>query len=237
MKKFFAVILALALCLTAFCGMSAMAEEGVTYVQVTDLEEVKKGGDYAIVAYHAPDDAYYAMYTFSYTTKIDSTKVLPDVALSVTDGVLTITGGDMPVWTIAAEGEGISLHKADVGYVGWNGEKKTECVANPFAWQIAAGENGIFRITNGGGTYVLGYRDNNPNFRFGPWPSSKEGDETYSFDLMLFKATTAGSGATPAPNPGPSIDDTADINTLPLYAVLAMGVAVVTFASKKRFAK
>jgi len=237
MKKFFAVILALALCLTAFCGMSAMAAESVSYVQVTDLEEVKAGGEYVIIAYHAADDAYYALDSFTDdAAKIDSTKMF-NKEVSVADGVATITGGDMPVWTIAAEGEGISLHKADVGYVGWNGEKKTECVANPFAWQIAAGENGIFRITNGGGTYVLGYRDNNPNFRFGPWPSSKEGDETYSFDLMLFKATTAGSGATPAPNPGPSIDDTADINTLPLYAVLAMGVAVVTFASKKRFAK
>lgn len=35
----------------------------------------------------------------------------------------------------------------------------------------------------------------------------------------------------------PSIDDTADINTAPLFAVLVLGLAVVAFASKKRFAR
>ncbi|MBQ4563129.1 MAG: hypothetical protein IJA58_01465 [Lachnospiraceae bacterium] len=35
----------------------------------------------------------------------------------------------------------------------------------------------------------------------------------------------------------PEIDDTADINVAPLYAVLVLGVAVVAFASKKRFAR
>ena len=234
MKKFFAVILALALCLTAFCGMSAMAEEGVTYVQVTDLEEVKKGGDYAIVAYHAPDDAYYAMYTFSYTTKIDSTKVLPDVALSVTDGMLTITGGDMPVWTIAADGETISMYQAGGGYIGWQSGANIEWSETACPWNIVAGENGTFRITIGDGAQIMGYRDNNPYFRFAPWGAAKEGDPNYTFDLMLFKAVAP---ETPNGPEGPGIDDTADINTMPLYAVLVLGVAVVAFASKKRFAK
>lgn len=35
----------------------------------------------------------------------------------------------------------------------------------------------------------------------------------------------------------PSIDDTSDINAAPLYAVLVLGLAVVAFASKKRFAR
>jgi len=58
-------------------------------------------------------------------------------------------------------------------------------------------------------------------------------DSATTIELSAFTLVkTAG-----APAPGPGIDDTADINTAPLYAVLVLGLAVVAFASKKRFAK
>jgi len=58
-------------------------------------------------------------------------------------------------------------------------------------------------------------------------------DSATTIELSAFTLVkTAG-----APAPGPGIDDTADINTAPLYAVLVLGLAVVAFASRKRFAK
>lgn len=235
MKKLLAVLCTLAMLVCMF-SMTAAAEE-VTYVQVTDLAEVKEGGDYVLVACYGGE--YHMLDAYADTTcaKIDSSKALGKTA-TVTDGVLTVEGGDVPVWKVAAAEDGISIYREGEGYLTYGVDTSfTVPSETVYKWDIAEVGDGTFYITTNGGQNYLGFRDNSPNLRFGPWKSAKLGDAKFVLNLMLFKATTAGSGATPAPNPGPSIDDTADINTLPLYAVLAMGVAVVIFASKKKFAK
>jgi len=238
MKKLLAVLCTLAMLVCMF-SMTAAAEGEVSYVQVTDLAEVKAGGDYVIVAYYAGGDEYHALDAFTVdSAKIDSSKALGKT-LSVTDGVLTVEGGEMPVWKTAAAEDGISLYKEGSGYLAWGYDTSFSVPSETvFKWDITVAEEGKFYISTNDAANYLGFRDNSPNLRFGPWKNAKLSDAKFSFGLMLFKATVnSGSTPAPTPTPGPSIDDTADINTLPLYAVLAMGVAVVTFASKKRFAK
>lgn len=237
-KKFFAVLVAAVLCLTATMGMIAQAADEVVYKQVTDVADVLDGGEFVIVAKYNKDgsgDKYYAMDDAKHAAKIDPKEV------SVADGKVT---GELPVWTVASMGTGISI-KGDLGYMSYNKETKFKNATNgkaedPYEWQLEAKEGGQFQLYWQGQTnrVVVGLRDyvsdGSNTLIFGPFPmdSVATSENIFVLELMFFEKTTV-SGT---PVPGPGIDDTADINVAPLYAVLVLGVAVVAFASKKRFA-
>jgi len=237
-KKFFAVLVAAVLCLTATMGMIAQAADEVVYKQVTDVADVLDGGEFVIVAKYNKDgsgDKYYEIDASTHAKKIDPKEV------TVADGIVT---GDLSVWTVEPMNTGVSI-KGELGYIIYKGETDFENAKNGKAdkaweWQVEAKDGGLFRIYWVGqtDTVVVGFRDNIKDggsiLKFAPFPLlSVEGSSNiFVLDLMLFEKTTV-SGT---PVPGPGIDDTADINAAPLYAVLVLGIAVVAFASKKRFA-
>jgi len=237
MKKLLAVLCTLAMLISMF-GMTAMADGEVTYTQVTSVEDLKAGGEFVVVAKYVNGETttYFTIDCFTeHTTKIES------LIVNVENGVLTYDG-EMPLWTVAACEDGISLSDnkggegTGDGYVGWDGnenKKNTSVETNPYKWDITANDDGTFTLTTNSGDRYFGFRDNSkPDevvHRWGVFPTA-DLNEKHVVKLMFFAASAA-------PAPGPGIDDTADINTAPLYAVLVLGLAVVAFASKKRFAK
>lgn len=230
-KKCAVLILAAVLCLSGVAGvkMTAKAEDREAYVQVTDVAKVLDGGEFVIVA--AYNGKYYAMDDAVHAKKIDPKEV------SVANGEVT---GDLPVWTLETMGTGVSI-LGDLGYISYKEETdfynaKNGKATDPFEWHIEAKEDGKFRIyrTFEADTVVVGFRDNVDGgniLKFGPFPlqSVASSSNVFVLEMMFFEKTVV--------TETPSIDDTADINTAPLYAVLVLGVAVVAFASKKRFAR
>lgn len=229
-KKYLAVFLAVALCLSGFGGaeLAAKAEGEVLYEKVTDLETIQAGGEFVLVAYYSAEDAYYAMDSLTkHSTKVESVKV------SVENGVATVEG-EMPVWTIAASGNGISVldNQGDAvvddenqgnGYLGWDVENDLSVSADTaYEWTVEMNEEGLVRISTDNGARALGFRYNVNNkgkvvYRWGPWAiaDATANPDAHALDLMLFKATVAEEPTeapteepTEAPTEGPTEEPT-----------------------------
>lgn len=183
-NKLFSILIIMAMIVT-MTPMSAFAAESAatSYSQVTSVSDVTAGGDFVLVAKHVQSTDPLTVKYYALGTTIGP-KIVP-TEVTVTDGV--ISGTDIPVWTLAASGDGVSLYNGAkyLGY-GSSGTNFTQ-PGEAYEWDVAAQTEG-FRFTASGASaraVAYGISQN----KFGAYSTTNTAD--YVFDLLVFKA---GSG-------------------------------------------
>lgn len=127
-SRILALALAFALCLSmlgAAPGSSASSSGG-TWVQVTSVDEIAAGGSFALVA--VTDSGAKALDT-SISSKIDG------VDVTVSDN--SLTGSNIPTWTVAPSGEGVSLTNGSA-YLGYSSGTNFTKPDTAYAWNVSA---------------------------------------------------------------------------------------------------
>ncbi len=156
---------------------------------VTELATLLEGGSYVLLA--RTDDTYHAL-----GTEVASKKV-PAVTVSVSNG--TVTGENVPVWTVAASGEGVSL-SVDGSYLKHTGSTNLALDSSAFTWNVSA-ENGTFRFISGtAADRALAYQTSND--RFGGYSTKNASD--YVMDLLLYRYVSKDTPVNPDPDPQPT---------------------------------
>lgn len=180
-KKIFSLLIILTMLFT-MTPVTAFAGEGdVTYTQVTDISDITAGGKFVLVAEVTTPETeatdYYALGTTI------ANKINP-IDVSVSGG--TLTGEDIPIWTIAPAGENsVSLWNGTqyLGY-GTSGTNFTK-PTTAYAWNVT-GNSGIFRFTaSGASTRGIAYGTAANQKVFGAYSNANTAG--YVFDLMVFK--------------------------------------------------
>ena len=157
------------------------------YQQITTLEELTAGGNFVIVA-NTPS-GYLALGTQDQYDTIHS--LVEGVSVNVEGN--TVTGDNLPVWTVEATQDGISLSV--------NGEYLNNAMNNgnldfratSFSWIPTVNEDGTFWLKSGSNYYTkryLAWKNDawNPGFwGYGTFNDSPEFSEQYCGDLLLFR--------------------------------------------------
>ena len=170
------------------------------YQQITTLEELTAGGNFVIVA-NTPS-GYLALGTQDQYDTIHS--LVEGVSVNVEGN--TVTGDNLPVWTVEATQDGISLSV--------NGEYLNNAMNNgnldfratSFSWIPTVNEDGTFWLKSGSNYYTkryLAFKNDawNPGFLgYGTFNDSPEFSEQYCGDLLLFRQQEQ---ITPEPEPDP----------------------------------
>ena len=170
------------------------------YQQITTLEELTAGGNFVIVA-NTPS-GYLALGTQDQYDTIHS--LVEGVSVNVEGN--TVTGDNLPVWTVEATQDGISLSV--------NGEYLNNAMNNgnldfratSFSWIPTVNEDGTFWLKSGSNYYTkryLAWKNDawNPGFwGYGTFNDSPEFSEQYCGDLLLFRQQEQ---ITPEPEPDP----------------------------------
>lgn len=187
LKQVLAILLAFVTCLSAITmtEMDVKAQDSqAEYTQVADLSEVTAGGNYLLVA--QTDSGYCALGT-TIATKIDP------VAVTVADG--TISGNDLPIWTIAQTDDGVSLSNG-TSYLAYKSSTDFKSSDEPYTWNVSE-ENeagGLFRFTaSGATTRAVAYSTSATGQKFGAY--STNNTSGYVFDLMVFKQAESDAAA------------------------------------------
>ena len=170
------------------------------YQQITTLEELTAGGNFVIVA-NTPS-GYLALGTQDQYDTIHN--LVEGVSVNVEGN--TVTGDNLPVWTVEATQDGISLSV--------NGEYLNNAMNNgnldfratSFSWIPTVNEDGTFWLKSGSNYYTkryLAWKNDawNPGFwGYGTFNDSPEFSEQYCGDLLLFRQQEQ---ITPEPEPDP----------------------------------
>lgn len=184
MKKL-AKILSVVLCLAMVLSLAAVAlAADATYTKVTSMDELKAGGKFVIIG----DDKVGNYYAFGNVK--DNAKLSITPVTIADDG--TLSGENIPVWSIAAEGEGFSINNGTI-YLGYESGTNIEQYegGNPYAWTFTLRDNGCFCISEQAGKRAIGYRLTEKYMEGGAYAlsnedSSKYGYE-YNFNLTIYK--------------------------------------------------
>ncbi len=193
LRRLVALALALAMCLPAVPAVAAAEDETTTtYTQVTSSVT---DGDYVLVA--ESDGAYYALGT-TIGSKIDP------VTVTVSGG--TVTGDDLPVWTLETTDSGVTLSNGS-SYLAYSSSTSFKSSSDADYWTVNAGTtSGTFYFTNvASTTRCIAYGVS--QVKFGAYAFSNYTSSSYVFDLMLFKAGGESSGG------GSTTDPTEDVET------------------------
>ena len=156
------------------CGKadpSASTQAG--YIQVTNASAITAGGKFVLVA--LVDGTYYAM-----TTSLSSGKF---VGQAVTVSGNTVSGTDLPVWTIAPTTAGISL-SVDGSYLSYNSSTNFKFVTSAYDWSVTAGDSGF--IFNAVDT-TRGIYCQASSAKFGAYSQSYVNSASYVSNLLVFK--------------------------------------------------
>ncbi|MGN0999156.1 MAG: hypothetical protein ACI4PO_06350 [Faecousia sp.] len=182
------------------------ASSSCVFTKVTTLSDLVPGS-YVVVAQY--DGKYYMM-----TYEVNSSNKL--VAIEVTVDGTTISGSDLPVWTLAATKSGVSLSNG-TKFLAHSGSTNLKLDDTAFTWTLNAKDpdDGSYKfIPTGADTRGLSFRMYKGDPIFGTYALSNETNETYSkeysMNLMFFKLTSgdpgsgsgSGSGGNGGSNPG-----------------------------------
>lgn len=198
-SRILALVLAFALCLSmlgAAPGSSASSSGGI-WVQVTSVYEITAGGSFALVA--VTDSGAKALDT-SISNKIDG------VDVTVSDN--SLTGSNIPTWTVAPSGEGVSLTNGSA-YLGYSSGTNFTKLDTAYAWNVSAQAESTFRFTaSSSSTRGIAWQEHyndTAGERFGAYAtSSANKPEEYVFDLLVFKLD--GGSVTPDTVAAPHAD-------------------------------
>ena len=164
------VALLLTLVLLGILPTAAFAA-GATYEKVTSVEELKSGGQFVLVAPNGSD--YLALGT-TIGAKIDP------VLVTVADGELS--GTDIPLWTVASSGDGVSFSNGNacLAYSSSTSFKS----GDTYTWNVAANSDGTFRFTASGATSrAIAYGTSQG--KFGAYSTTNASG--YVFDILVYK--------------------------------------------------
>lgn len=193
-------ILSVVLCLAMVVGFFTFgaAAESVTGTLVTDAATVKQGGTFVLVANYGGE--YWAM-NAEVAAKPTATKISAPSNNQVS--------GDLPVWTVAATGNGISL-AVGANYLTHSSKTNFASGSSPYEFTLTANSNGSFQVfcesTRSSGTQrALAFQDNTANtansYRFAPYGTTQN-DDIYSFDIYFYQVSAATGGNTGSGNTG-----------------------------------
>ena len=166
-KRLLAVALALVLCLSLLPGIAMAAE---AYTKVTSVAEITAGGQFVLVA-----DGY------AMTTAITGNKKFAGVAVNA--GGSSMTGTDVPVWTIEAVSGGIALSTGGQ-YLGYETSTNFIMQDTAYTWTVTAGDNGGF-IIKSADSPKRGIFLQTSASRFGAYSTTNTSG--YVFELLLYK--------------------------------------------------
>lgn len=176
-------IAALLLTLVLLLGVlpTAAFASGETYKQVTSADELKSGGQFVLVAPNGSD--YLALGT-TIDAKIDPVPVV--------DGELS--GTDIPLWTVASSGDGVSLSKGNT-WLAYSSKTNFKS-GDTYTWNVTANSNGTFRFTaSGAPTRAIAYGTDQG--KFGAYSTTNT--SKYVFDLLVYKLTEGEGGSEEKP--------------------------------------
>ena len=186
-----ALALAFALCLSLLIGAAPARSGEGTWTQVTSADEITAGGSFAFVA--QTSEGAKALGT-SIGGKIDGVSVSIDGS--------SLSGSDIPAWTVAAYESGISLYNGSQ-YLGYGSSGTSFTKPNTaYAWTITEQGNDTFRFcASGNSSRVVAWQTSGE--RFGAYSTSNPSG--YIFDLLVFKldASTGGEVTVAAPQAEP----------------------------------
>ena len=176
---------------------SSASSSGGTWVQVTSVYEITAGGSFALVA--VTDSGAKALDT-SISSKIDG------VDVTVSDN--SLTGSNIPTWTVAPSGEGVSLTNGSA-YLGYSSGTNFTKLDTAYAWNVSAQAESTFRFTaSSSSTRGIAWQENyndTAGERFGAYATSNANQlEEYVFDLLVFKLD--GGSVTPDTVAAPHAD-------------------------------
>lgn len=174
-------IAALLLTLVLLLGVlpTAAFASGETYKQVTSVEELKRGGQFVLVA---PNGSKYLALGTTIGAKIDPVQV------TVADGELS--GTDIPLWTVASSGDGVSFSNGKT-YLAY-GNSTSFKSGDPYTWNVTANSNGTFRFTaSGADKRAIAYGISQG--KFGAYSTTNTSG--YVFDLMVYKLAEGEGGS------------------------------------------
>ena len=159
-----------------------------TFTKVTDVSQILDGGEFVIASYH--NGAYHVLNT-------DIEKYIPPVeGVTVTNDA--ITGQNVPVWTIAAMDDGISLSNG-TSYMKWtSGTSLSNSGTTAYKWLVSEnGDTDTFQIQAASAPNAerwLCYRDSSAAaspvpIRFAAYKFSETNfaNSDYNFYLILFE--------------------------------------------------
>ena len=176
-------IAALLLTLVLLLGVlpTAAFASGETYRKVASEDELKSGGQFVLVAPNGSD--YLALGT-TIDAKIDPVPVV--------DGELS--GTDIPLWTVASSGDGVSLSKGNTCLA--YSSKTNFKSGDTYIWNVTANSDGTFRFTaSGDATRAIAYGTKQE--QFGAY--STNNTSGYVFDLLVYKLTEGEGGSEEKP--------------------------------------
>lgn len=187
-SRWLATLLAVAMCLSMLPAGVLAAEEETKYVQVTDVSEITSGGEFVLVAEIAGETTEYK----ALGTTVNSKKKLDPITVTVADETVV---GDLPIWTLASSGEGVSLFNGS-NYLGYASSTNFAASNDVYTWNVAV-SNGAFSFTASTAARGIAYgMDQNV---FGPYATSNATSTKYVFNFLVFKAVSGGD--TPDPTP------------------------------------
>ena len=173
-KRFLAVLLALAMCLSLLPGIALAAD---AYVLVTDVADITAGGQFVIVANG-----------LAMPTKLSSGKF---VGAAVTPSGDTLSGDSLPVWTIEAVDGGIAI-SVDGSYLAYKSSTSFQMATSAYTWTVTEG-NGGFILDSAATTRGIYLQISSS--KFGAYATSNA-DKTaeYISGLQLYKLQEGGTG-------------------------------------------
>ena len=191
-NRFLAALLALVMVISMLPVSVFAADSAGSYTQVTDLADITAGGQFVLVAKNG--ETYKALNT-TISGKITA------VDVTVADGVVASTS--LPVWTIAATSDGVSLSTGS-SYLSYNSSTNFKSDSVAYTWAVTAGSNGFAFINSTSNRGIFYQIDGN---RFGAYAESNATNSNYVAELLVFKYTEGtGGGSNPDPDPSePSV--------------------------------
>ena len=165
-KRFLAMIMVLAMCLSLLPGIALAAD---AYVKVSSVDDITSGGQFIIVA----ND-------LAMPTTLSSGKF---VGQAVTPSGDTLSGDDLPVWTIEAVSGGIALKSGDK-YLAYNSSTNFKMQASAYTWTVTEANGGyvIDSAATTRGVYLQ-----TSSSKFGAYSTQNATASGYVSGLQLYK--------------------------------------------------
>ena len=180
-KRGLSLLMVLALCLGMLPSMSYAQE--TTYTQVTSTAQLQAGGSFVLVA--NTESGAQALGT-TIDRKIDG--------VPVTVNGTKLSGTDVPVWTVAASGTGISLSNG-TNYLGYGSGTNFIKPEESYTWNVTDNQDGTFRfVASTSSTRAIAWQTSGG--RFGAYSTTNSSG--YVFDLLVFQVNSGDAGVTVA---------------------------------------
>lgn len=165
-KRFLAIILTLAMCLSLLPGIALAAD---VYVKVTDVADITSGGQFIFVANN-----------LAMPTTLSSGKF---VGAAVSPSGDTLSGDDLPVWTIEAVSGGIAIKTGD-SYLAYNSSTNFKLQASAYTWTVTEANGGY--VINSAAT-TRGIYLQTSSSKFGAYSTQNATASGYVSGLQLYK--------------------------------------------------